>query len=144
MRLGIKKIEALSVSRIKDFSFLPDGCKFHLGDYISGTPEELPFIVENVEYNEDWVEDSNGKYSNFSLTGLTRKKKEEVRPIFNRLVSTKNIYIISFIDGQKAVVGSKEFIPKFKFSDSASGISKTDLKFTIELQSLHGVLWDTL
>lgn len=144
MKLGIRKIQYVPLSRLSDYSFLPAGGKINFSDYISGDPADLPFINEIAEYNEDWKDDLNGRYSVFSFSGTVRKKKEEIRPIFNKLLLTENVFIITFIDGRKAVIGSLEFIPKFTYSESVSGISKDDLKFSIELESLHGVLWDNI
>ena len=74
------------------------------------------------------------------VSAAVRANKEEYRPVLQKLAGKKAVFEVELISGVKYVVGSREFIPTFTYSDGISGISSNGFTFQIKNQSLHGAL----
>mgnify|MGYP006916082846 CR=1 FL=1 len=143
MKLGIRKIRHILASRVGDYSQLPAGSSFNFAAFLSSALEELPFTPESADFQESWKYDENGKYSEMTLTAAIRADKETYRPVLQQLQGKRFIFEVELISGVKYVIGSKEFLPTFTYSDAISGISSNGFTINISLQSLHGVLLDS-
>ncbi|MBQ4409383.1 MAG: hypothetical protein IJL31_00055 [Oscillospiraceae bacterium] len=142
MKLGVRKIRYIHHTKVADYSYLPAGSSFTLNSFLLDTLSDLPFVPETAEISENWPYDAEGKRSEFSLTAALRAGKDSYRPILQELTGRKYIFEVELISGVKYVIGSKEFLPTFTWTDGVSGISSSGFTFRIECKSLHGVLLD--
>jgi len=141
MKLGIRALRYISAALVGDYSYLAPGSTFNLSGFLSGALSTLPFTPETGDISEKWQYDDNGKYSDFLFSSSIRADRETYRPVLQQLEGQKAIFEIETTDGRKYVIGSKEFIPTFTFSDSVSGQSTSQFSITISLKSLHGALF---
>ena len=127
MHLGIRKIEYIDSTSLHDYSMLPPGSRLDISDFIkSGFGfSELPFTPETGNLEEQWIDDDNGKHSQVSFSASIRKGKDSHKSLLQSLV-----YII----------GSREYVPKFTYSDGVSGLSSSEFNINIDNESLHGLL----
>lgn len=142
MKVGIRNIRYIPVNQIGDYSMLPPGASFNLSAFLNGDLQELPFTPESADFSENWPDDDKGNHSDVSLSAIIRADKESVRPVLMQLQGKKHIFEVELINGLKYVIGSKEYVPTFSFSDNLSGISKNSFSIKITNKSLHGVLFN--
>lgn len=140
MKLGVRNIKWIPASDVEDFSTLPPGASFNLAAFLKADLKELPFTPESADISESWRYDDNGKYSEFSFAASIRADREKYRSTLQLLTGKKAIFVIELISGVKYVVGSREYVPTFTFSDGISGISTSGFSINITNKSLHGVL----
>ena len=140
MKLGIRKIRYIHASQVDDYSQLPAGASFDFSAFRNGDLRELPFTLDTADFTENWHYDENGRYSEVTASAAVRAYKEEYRPVLQQLAGRKYIFEVELISGVKYVVGSREFIPTFTYSDGISGISTNGFTFQIQNRSLHGAL----
>ena len=139
MKVGIRNIRYIHVSHVRDYSMLAPGTAFDFSAFIDAPMEELPFTPESADFSENWPEDDKGNHSDVSLAAVINAKKEEYRPLLNRLQGKSHIFEVELISGEKYIIGSREYVPSFTYSDAISGISKNAFSFKITNKSLHGV-----
>lgn len=142
MKIGIRSIKYIAAHRVIDYSYLPAAARMNFNACImEGSLKDLPFTPETADVSEMWEEDDRGRYSIYSLKASVRGRKEEHRSTINQLVGMNHIFLVELLDGTKTVVGSRQFLPTFKATDSLSGNSKSEFNIQIDLRSLHGVLF---
>lgn len=140
MQLGIRKIRYIHASQVDDFSQLPAGATFDFAAFRNGALQELPFTMDTADFTENWRYDDNGRYSEVTASAAVRADKELYRPVLQQLAGRKYIFEVELISGVKYVIGSREFLPTFTYSDGISGISTNGFTFQIQNKSLHGAL----
>lgn len=142
MMLGIRKIEYIDSAHIYDFSMLPAGSSFDVSAFIhqGHSFSELPFTPETAELEENWSDDEAGASSSAIFNASIRKDKEKYRSLLQSLFGRKCIWKLSLISGVEYIIGSKEFIPKFTYTDGVSGLSSSEFTIKIENDSTHGIL----
>ena len=140
MKLGIRKIRYIPVTQVGDYSALPAGASINFPAFLDGPLRDLPFTPETADFTENWRYDDNGRYSEVVVSAAVRANKEDYRPVLQQLAGRKAVFEVELISGVKYVVGSREFIPTFTYSDGISGISSNGFTFQIKNQSLHGAL----
>ena len=140
--LGIKKIEYCDSTNLHDYSQLAPGSTINLASYLKAgcSFSELPFTVETADLSEQWLDDEGGQHSQVSFSASIRKDKEQYRGLLNRLRGRKAIWKITLVEGKVYVIGSKEFVPTFTWSDGVSGLSSSEFTISIENDSTHGIL----
>ena len=139
MKLGIRNLKYALTSQVSDFSMMPPGSSINLAAFMTGNLSDLPFTPESADFTEKWSYDENGKYSDVSITIPIRADKDAYRNIIQGLTGKKAIFQLELISGVKYVIGSKEFVPTFTFTDGISGISSSGFTIKIDCKSLHGV-----
>jgi hypothetical protein len=139
MKLGIRNLKYALTSQVSDFSMMPPGSSINLAAFMTGNLSDLPFTPESADFTEKWSYDENGKYSDVSITIPIRADKDAYRNILQGLTGKKAIFQLELISGVKYVIGSKEFVPTFTFTDGISGISSSGFTIKIDCKSLHGV-----
>lgn len=143
MRLGIKEIQYIPAQNVRDYGAVPAGSRINFPDFLLSDLKRLPFTPETGDFHESWLDDENGKYSDFTFSASVRKNKEEFRDVLQELLRRKHIFKITLISGIEYIIGSSEYRPTFTYADLVSGISSSEFSFTISLKSLHGVLLGT-
>lgn len=139
MKLGIRNLKYALTSQVSDFSMMPPGSSINLAAFMTGNLSDLPFTPESADFTEKWSYDENGKYSDVSITIPIRADKDAYRNILQGLTGKKAIFQLELISGVKYVIGSREFVPTFTFTDGISGISSSGFTIKIDCKSLHGV-----
>ena len=139
MKLGIRNLKYALTSQVSDFSMMPPGSSINLAAFMTDNLSDLPFTPESADFTEKWSYDENGKYSDVSITIPIRADKDAYRNILQGLTGKKAIFQLELISGVKYVIGSKEFVPTFTFTDGISGISSSGFTIKIDCKSLHGV-----
>ena len=139
MKLGIRNLKYALTSQVSDFSMMPPGSSINLAAFMTGNLSDLTFTPESADFTEKWSYDENGKYSDVSITIPIRADKDAYRNILQGLTGKKAIFQLELISGVKYVIGSKEFVPTFTFTDGISGISSSGFTIKIDCKSLHGV-----
>ncbi len=139
MKLGIRNLKYALTSQVSDFSMMPPGSSINFAAFMTGNLSDLPFTPESADFTEKWSYDENGKYSDVSITIPIRADKDAYRNILQGLTGKKAIFQLELISGVKYVIGSKEFVPTFTFTDGISGISSSGFTIKIDCKSLHGV-----
>lgn len=140
MKLGVKKIEFIGVDHVSDYSYMPAGSQINLTSCIvSGALQELEFTQETANLEENWTDDDKGRRSAVKVTGCIRINKEQWFQKVRMMIGKKCIWKIQLVNGQKYVLGSKAYVPNFSFDDSVSGISSSEIGFSIALTSTHGL-----
>lgn len=142
MMLGIRKIEYIDSAHIHDFSMLNPGSAFDVSSFIHQDHSfaELPFTPETADLEENWSDDEGGAYSSAIFNASIRKNKEQYRSLLQNLLGRKCIWKLTLISGVEYIIGSKEFLPKFTYSDGVSGLSSSEFTIRIENDSTHGIL----
>lgn len=140
MKLGIRKIRYVPASQVQDYSQLPAGSTFDFAAFRNAALQELPFTMDTADFSENWRYDDNGRYSEVVVSAAVRADKETYRPVLQQLTGKKAIFEVELVSGIKYVVGSREFLPTFTYSDGISGISSNGFSIRIENRSLHGAL----
>lgn len=100
----------------------------------------MPFTPETADLEEQWSDDETGKYSSVSFNGSIRKDKEQYRKLLQSLLGRKCIWKLTLISGVEYIIGSREYVPKFTYSDGVSGLSSSEFSIRIENESIHGLL----
>lgn len=139
MKLGIRNLKYALTSQVSDFSMMPPGSSINLAAFMTSNLSDLPFTPESADFTEKWSYDENGKYSDVSITIPIRADKDAYRNILQGLTGKKAIFQLELISGVKYVIGSREFVPTFTFTDGISGISSSGFTIKIDCKSLHGV-----
>lgn len=140
MKLGIKKIQYIHQSKVKDFGSLPTGSQIKLENFLSDSLSDLPFTPEIADFLEDWGIDDNGRSSSVEITAVVRANKDEHRHTLNKLLGRQHIFVVTLLSGLRYVVGSPSSIPSFTWTDKISGISSSEFAFKITNRSIHGIL----
>lgn len=142
MKLGIRSLSYVAGTKVSDFSMLPPGSRIKFSDFLSGDLVALPFTPETADFSEQWNYDENGEYSEVQFTASVRADKENYRDILRHLSGKNHIYRVELISGVKYIIGSREFMPTFSYSDRVSGNSSNGFTIMISCRSLHGCLID--
>jgi len=140
MKPGVKLIQYIHASQVEDYGNLPAGSTVNLASVLNGNLQTLPFTQDSADINEQWHYDNNGRYSDFSLSAALRTDKESHRKTLQALAGKKYIFVVTLVSGTRYLIGSREYLPTFTYSDGISGISSNGFSFKISLKSLHGVL----
>lgn len=140
MKLGIKKIETISASKIKNWGYLPRNATINLLPFVTGPFSELQFSQGTASLEEEWLESPAGLYSQVTLNGSVRLKVKEMEPTLSGLMVSENIYRVTTMENEKLIIGSLDFIPKLIYKRAISGITSSELLFTITCKSPHGVM----
>lgn len=140
MKLGIRKIRYVPASQVQDYSQLPAGSTFDFAAFRNAALQELPFTMDTADFSENWRYDDNGRYSEVVVSAAVRADKETYRPVLQQLTGKKAVFEVELVSGIKYVVGSREYLPTFTYSDGISGISSNGFSIRIENRSLHGAL----
>lgn len=141
MKLGVKKIEYIGIGNVADFSYMPAGSQVNLANFITdgAVLQQLDFTQETANMEDHWVDDDKGRRSAVKVTGCIRTNKEAWFEPVRRLLGKHCIWKITLVNGQKFVLGSRKFVPNFSFDDTVSGISSSEIGFSISLTSTHGL-----
>ena len=86
MRLGIRNIEYIPAQNVRDYSSLPAGSSVNFSDFLLSDLKKLPFTPETGDFLENWLDDENGKYSDFTFSASVRRNKEEYRDLLQMLL----------------------------------------------------------
>ncbi|MBO6168511.1 MAG: hypothetical protein J6O51_00915 [Bacteroidales bacterium] len=138
MKPGVRSIQYAAASSFADFSQLPAGCSIRLSDFLTGSLQNLPFTQDSAHVSEKWSYDENGRSCDFSLTAALRADKDSWRPVLRKMTGKKCIFVITLINGESYVIGSRQYLPTFTFEDGISGVSSDGFTFLISHQSLQG------
>ena len=142
MRLGIRKLEYISSTHLHDFSELPAGSSLRVTNFIKPghSFSQLPFTPETGSLSEVWSNDDAGQKSKVSFKASIRQNKDAYKSILQALVGRKCVWKLTLTSGVEYIIGSKEYVPKFTYSDGVSGQSSSEFSISIENESLHGLL----
>lgn len=140
MKIGIKKIETISATQIKNWGYLPRNTNINLSPFVTGVFSEILFSQGTASLEEEWLESPAGLYSQVTINGSVRLMMKEMEPVLLWLMVSENIYRITTLDNERLVIGSLDFMPKMIFKRVISGITTSELLFTISCKSLQGAL----
>ncbi len=142
MLLGIRKIEYIDSAYVHDYSQVIPGSSINLASYLEAghSLSQLPFTPETGDLQEQWSDDDAGKLSQAIFSASIRRDKDSYRSVLQSLMGRKCIWVVTLISGVQYIIGSKEYIPKFTYSDGVSGLSSSEFSIRIENDSLHGIL----
>lgn len=145
MKLGIETLEYISTSKCKDWSFARRNQKMDLTPFITGEWNKLDFTPLMLSFEEEWLEEQPGLYSQITITGNIRfgTRKETTEAILSSLLPGKNLFKIKLVSGETRVTGSVCYIPKFLYKNIEDGISSSEFIITISCKSTHGSIVDT-
>ena len=145
MILGIRKIEYIDSAYVNDYSQVIPGSSINLSSYlVSGhTLSQLPFTQETGDLQESWADDDAGQLSKVTFSASIRRNKDSYRTILQSLLGRKCVWVLTLISGVKYIIGSRQFVPKFTYSDGVSGLSSSEFSIKLENESLHGILLDS-
>ena len=90
MRLGIRNIEYIPAQNVRDYSSLPAGSSVNFSDFLLSDLKKLPFTPETGDFLENWLDDENGKYSDFTFSASVRRNKEEYRDLLQMLLRKRH------------------------------------------------------
>lgn len=142
MLLGIRKLEYIDSQNLYDFSQLAPGSSLKISNYIKSGCQftALPFTPETGDLAEQWFDDDQGKHSNASFSASIRRNKDAFKNTLQALVGRKCVWKLTLISGIEYIIGSREYVPKFTYSDGVSGLSSSEFTINIENESIHGLL----
>lgn len=142
MRLGLRKIEWIDSALLHDYSMVAPGSTIRLSSYIKngGQLRPLPFTPETANMEETWQDDTDGIYSYLDFNAAIRRNKDEFKDVLQQLTGKKAVWLLTLNSGVQYIIGSPEFVPSFKYSDSISGQSSSEFSIRISNDSLHGLL----
>lgn len=144
MKIGIKKIESISTTKIKNWGFLSRSSTAKLSPYINGTFSELTFTEGTASLEEEWIEDTVGVFSQVTASGTVRLSAKQMAPILAATMMSKNIFRLTTMDNEKLIIGSLDFVPKLIYKRSISGVTTSEYQFTITCKSPHGLITEAL
>lgn len=145
MKLGIELLEYISTSKCKDWSFARRNQKMNLSTFITGDWNKLEFTPLLLSFEEEWLEDNNGIYSQIAISGTIRfaSKKDTTEAVLTSLLSGGNIFRIKLVSSEVRVIGSVSFVPKFTYKNVEDGITSSEFLISISCKSVHGSVIDT-
>lgn len=143
MKIGIKKIESIPTSKVKNWGFVEKNAEIKLSPFIDGSFSEIQFTEGTATLQEEWIENPAGLYSETAVNSSVRLKAKEMEPVLSSLMISENIYRITTLNNDKFVIGSIDFKPKLTYKREISGISSSEIIFTITCKSLHGLIRQT-
>ncbi len=143
MKLGIKKIEYISVNNVHSWAHVGRNDAIAVNNFKDGSFSELKFTDLTASLEEEWLDSPAGIYSNAGVTGVIRANKEQMRDILASLIVKKNIFRVTDMNGQKYLIGSSSFCPRTFFKMVISDITTSEYQFTITCKSTHGIVFDT-
>lgn len=139
MKLGIKKIQYIHRTKVKDFGSLPAGSTVKLDNFLTDSLSDLPFTPEIIDFLENWNIDDNGRFSEVDITSVVRANKDAHRPTLQKLTGNQHIFVLTLLSGLRYIVGTSSEVPTFSWTDKISGISSSEFAIKIHNKSLHGV-----
>jgi len=155
MKLGIKKIEYIPVTKVHSWAHVGRNDSINVNAFIDSEYIELefaPFIGDafkelkfthlTASLEEEWVQERAGVISSVSASGAIRANKEQIRKVLAALIVQKNIFRITAINGDKYLIGSVYFTPRVLFNLTISDITTSEYQFTITCKSTHGLVID--
>lgn len=142
MKLAIKTIESIKATNARSWNHLGKNGSIPIDSYVTGPWAKLEFTSLTANLEEDWQESPSGLFSQINVTGIIRGLQTK-KCALTELAVTKNIYRITSIAGEKMIVGSIEFAPKFTFKKVLAGITTYESQFTIICKSPQGLIYDT-
>ena len=145
MKLGIETLEYISISKCKDWSFARRNQKMDLTSFITDDWNKLEFTPLLLSFEEEWLEEEPGLYSQITISGNIRfgTKKETTEALLSSLLPGKNLFRIKLVSGETRVIGSVSFGPKFLYKNVEDGISSSEFILSISCKSTHGSIVDT-
>lgn len=140
-KLGIKTIECVKIEDVSDYSFMPAGSKVQINSFLrsGATWTELKQTQQTVQLVENWLSDDKGHRSTVKFSAAIRVDKSAQMTLSNKLLGRRHIYRVTAVDGTVYLVGSVAYPPKFTWKNEMSGISSSEIDFTIECTSTHGL-----
>lgn len=141
-QLGIVKVEYIPAARVADWSALPRGSSVAIASYIeSGSSfTELRSLMEEASLVERWSSGTDGTASEATASGKVRSNIEGVRDTLTQLLGVPLVLLVTTVDGQKRLVGSRSCPCRLAWDSSLQGLSSNALAWTFECRSTHGVL----
>jgi hypothetical protein len=143
MKIGIKKIENISATKIKNWGYLPRNTTTNLLPLITGPFSEILFTGETASLEEEWIESPAGLYSQVTVNGSVRLKAKEMQTVLPMVMSSENIYRVTTLENERLIIGSLDFKPRLTFKRAISWITTSEFVFTITCKSLHGLIRET-
>lgn len=143
MKLAIKKIEFIPCSRIHSWSHVGRNDAISVTTFVDGPFQDLKFTELTASLEEEWIDSPSGIYSNVKTTAIIRANKEQIRSLLSYLVTSKNVFRVTAMDGVKYMVGSLDFTPKTLFKFIIAELTTSEYQFTINCKSAHGLVIDT-
>lgn len=144
MKLGIAKIEYIDSRSMRDYGAVAPGASIDTGDFIlpGESFTELPFTFNTADLEEGWPASKAGKVSEVTFSAAIRAEREKYRPVLQALAGRKCIFRITRVSGERYVVGSRQAVPTFSYTEKLSGISSSEFAISITNSSKHGILFD--
>lgn len=142
MKLGIKKIEAISAENCIDWSFVAKGGKINLPSLITGNMTDIPFTGETAEFSAQWTKNSYGMVCKITLSASARKNVENNGTLFSAMLNRNLIFRLTTVAGLKYVIGTKEYPAHLNYDLSISGIKTAEQTFVISCDTPQGLLED--
>ena len=116
-----------------------------LTSFITDDWNKLEFTPLLLSFEEEWLEEEPGLYSQITISGNIRfgTKKETTEALLSSLLPGKNLFRIKLVSGETRVIGSVSFGPKFLYKNVEDGISSSEFILSISCKSTHGSIVDT-
>lgn len=138
MKIGIHKIETIDSVNVRDFSFFSPGSTISLNSFLKSPMREIIFTEGTATYEEAWSEESGGKLSTITISGVNRMSGVSATQILLRNLYQSQVLRITLKNKTQMIVGSLMFPAKFSLTDSIDGVTTHDKRFTFECKSPHG------
>jgi hypothetical protein len=143
MKIGIKKIEFIPTSKIKNWGFLGRNASANIFEYLDGQMVEQKFTQDTLNLEEQWPEDAGGLFSEVTTSASIRIDTDSARKKLLQTEMNKCIFRVTSLTGKKYVIGSVDFPVKVSLNWSIIGTSTSECQITIYCKSLHGIITDT-
>lgn len=138
MKIGLKKLEVVELSGVKDFSFFSPGSTIPIAQFITGKREDIHFTPGTGTYEENWMEDTGGMLCEISISVINRQQKDDVDNKMIKAQFYNKVAIATLMDGRVKIVGSTAFPAKMTISNSISSFDTSDKTCNISNRSPHG------
>ena len=144
MKLGIVSLEYIPAANCKSWGFIDRNGSVDVSLFKTGEFTTLDFTELMCSFQEEWIDGPNGKHSEISIAGTIRtRKKSASKVVLKVLLSNNYIYRITAASGEKLLIGSIDFLPKFTFKNIIEGLTTSEYQFSISLKSTSGAITDT-
>jgi len=144
MKLGIESLEFIPAANCRNWSFVPRNGSIDITAFITAAFSAIDFTSLMCSFEEEWLDDAQGKYSQINITGTIRTiKKAAAKQTLQKLLTGKYIFRVKAASGEKFIIGSLDYLPKFAFKNIIEGLTTSEYQLTISLKSPHGSITDT-
>jgi hypothetical protein len=144
MKLGIEKLEFIPAANCRNWNFVPRNGSIAIASFITAAFSTIDFTSLMCSFEEEWIDDAQGKYSQINITGTIRtSKKAAAKLTMQKLLIGKYIYRVKAASGEKFIIGSLDYLPKFAFKNMIEELTTSEYQFVITLKSPHGSITDT-